>query len=468
MPTLTARSRFSLSPAAMLAWHARPGAFERLSPPWVDVRVRERPAALRAGESFILDLGLGPLHRAWHGRLTRVDAGGFTDDLVRGPLPAWRHDHCFFPDGAGCRLEDRVTFTMPGGQVGAHVAGTYIRRQMERMFAWRHMRLRADLAVPETPPLGARVAISGASGVIGAPLADMLTTRGHTVLRLVRRPPATPDEVFWQPGAGSRGGQIDPAALEGVDAVVHLAGESISRGRWTAAKKERIRESRLAGTRLICQTIANLSRRPRVLLAASGTGYYGDRGDQELHEDAGVGSGFLAEVARDWEAAVEPAVQAGVRVVNLRIGVVLAARGGLLPAMLPWYRLGLGLVPGTGRQWWPWVGLDDTVNAILHAMNADDLRGPLNVVSPAPAVAADVCAALAKALDRPLLMHAPDWAMRAAAGEKADAVFASARAAPDRLRQSGFRFTHPGLDAALRWELGLVTPAEAGVGMEWT
>jgi uncharacterized protein (TIGR01777 family) len=299
-----------------------------------------------------------------------------------------------------------------------------------------------------------RIAITGSSGLIGAALVERLTAEGHFPLRLVRRKAELPGEVFWQPGPGPRGGQVEEKGLEGIDAAVHLAGEPVFDGRWTEAKKQLIVSSRVEGTRLLAQTLASLERRPRVLIAASGIHFYGDRGDQELTEDASLGSGFLAEVCRDWEAAAEPARQAGIRVVHLRIGMVLSMRGGALKSMLPVFRLGLGCVIGRGTQWWSWVRLTDVLGSIMHAVAREDVRGPMNVVAPVPVRAAEFSATLARVCDRPLLARVPMWALRAVLGERAETLGLSTRGLPERLRRSGYRFTHPGLEGALRAELG--------------
>jgi uncharacterized protein (TIGR01777 family) len=270
----------------------------------------------------------------------------------------------------------------------------------------------------------------------------------------VRHKAELPGEVFWHPGAGARGGQIEEKALEGIDAAVHLAGEPIFNQRWSRQKKELILSSRVEGTRLLARTLANLERRPGVLVVASGIHFYGDRGDQELTEDAGVGSGFLAEVCRDWEAAAEPARQAGVRVVHLRFGIMLSRRGGALAAMLPTFRLGLGCVMGRGTQWWSWVALDDAAGAVLHAISREELRGAVNVVAPKAVTAAQFAATLARVCDRSLFASVPAWAMRMGLGERAEVLMSSTRGVPEKLKRSGYRFVEPELEGAMRAEMG--------------
>ncbi len=297
-----------------------------------------------------------------------------------------------------------------------------------------------------------RVAVTGASGLVGAALTEAMGKSGHSVVRLVRRKAeaGVGGEVFWQPGPGPRGGQIEVEGLAGVDAAVHPAGEPVFDGPWTERKKQAILSSRVEGTRLLARTLASLERRPRVLVAASGIHFYGDRGDQELTEEASIGSGFLAEVCRDWEAAAEPARQAGIRVVHLRIGMVLSRRGGALASMLPAFRLGLGCVLGKGTQWWPWVGLEDVVGAVMHAMAREELRGAVNVVAPVPVRAGEFAATVARVCDRPLLARVPMWALRMGLGARAEVLGLSTRGVPEKLRRSGYKFMHPGLEGAVR------------------
>lgn len=302
-----------------------------------------------------------------------------------------------------------------------------------------------------------RVAISGASGLIGGRLAATLASRGCRVDRLVRRAPAPGGtDVRWDPAAGT----IDAAALEGVDAVVHLAGESVAVGRWTPARKEAIRRSRVDGTRLLAETLARLHRPPRVLISASGVGYYGDRGDEAITEDSAAGTGFLADVCRAWEAATEPARRAGIRVVNLRIGMVLAAEGGALARMLVPFRLGLGGVIGSGRQHVSWIALEDLMGAIQHLMVAESVSGPVNVVAPDPVMNRELTKTLGRVLRRPTLAPLPAPIVRLLFGEMGQSLLLEgARVLPARLQASGFHFVHPGLEGALRSELGRVVPA---------
>lgn len=291
-----------------------------------------------------------------------------------------------------------------------------------------------------------RVAVTGASGLIGSALVERLAEEGHQVLRLVRRPPRGAGEARWDPDAE----HFDAGALNGVDAVVHLAGESVV-GRWTAEKKAAIRRSRIHSTRILADGLARLADPPRVLACASAVGFYGDRGDEVMHEGSSAGSGFLAGVVSEWEAAAGPANRAGIRVANLRFGVVLSARGGALAQMLPAFRLGAGGRIGSGRQWMSWISLDDAVGATMLALGDSGVSGPVNVVAGA-VPNADFTGVLGGVLHRPAVIPVPTFALKLAYGAEmvGETLLASQRAEPRRLRESGYRFAHPELEGALR------------------
>jgi len=290
------------------------------------------------------------------------------------------------------------------------------------------------------------IALSGASGLLGSALRPALTTAGWQVRPLVRRTPH-PGEVRWDPAAGT----LDAAALAGVSAAVHLAGESIAEGRWTEAKKAAIRSSRILGTRLLSESLARLPQRPEVLVSASAIGIYGDRGDAPLNEDSTLGSDFLAEVGKEWEAATAPAADAGIRVVHLRLGIILARDGGALPRMVRPFLLGAGGPIGSGRQWMSWIALDDAVRVVLEVLQNPEARGPFNAVAPEPVRNADFAARLGEVLHRPALIPVPAFALRLLFGEMADAaLLSSQRVLPARLGALGFEFRHPTLSGALR------------------
>jgi uncharacterized protein (TIGR01777 family) len=290
----------------------------------------------------------------------------------------------------------------------------------------------------------ARILVSGSSGLIGAALIRVFKLSGYEITCLVRGAVSGKEQIQWDPAR-----PLAPELVSGFDAVVHLAGESIV-GRWTEARKRRIRESRVQGTRRLAEALAQAPQRPRLLISASAIGYYGDRGDEILHEDSSSGSGFLAEVCREWEAATEPAAKAGIRTALMRFGLVLSSSGGALQKMLPPFRIGVGGNMGNGRQWWGWIDIDDLVGAVLHVMKTETLRGPVNVVAPSPLTNAEFTKTLASVLSRPAILPMPAFAARLAFGQMGDELLlASQRVEPAKLIASGYVFQNPDLRAAL-------------------
>jgi uncharacterized protein len=291
------------------------------------------------------------------------------------------------------------------------------------------------------------ILVTGSTGLIGSELVSLLKKNNHRVIRMVRKTPVGRDEVRWDPTSGIS----DKTSIEGVDAVVHLAGENIAAGRWTPEQKRRIRESRIQGTRLLAQSLAYLFDPPKVLISVSAVGYYGDRGDTRLDENSAPGSGFLPELCREWEAATAPASQRDIRVVNPRLGVVLSADGGSLSKMLTPFRLGIGGRIGSGKQYISWIAIDDLVRVLEHAIQDESLRGPINAVAPFSVTNLEFSKILGRVLSRPSFMALPSFAARLIWGQLADEVLlASARVSPARLLQSNYKFLYPNLEAALR------------------
>jgi uncharacterized protein (TIGR01777 family) len=295
---------------------------------------------------------------------------------------------------------------------------------------------------------GGKIAVTGASGLVGQALVPALRDNGYEVLRLVRRVPRAQDEVEWDPAAGT----IDLEALKGVAGAVHLAGENIGSGRWTEAKKTKIRDSRVQGTRLLAGALAKLSSKPRVLVSASGINYYGTSASEPVDEHSESGSGFLASVCRQWEAATSAAHDAGIRVVIARFGMVLSSEGGALEKMMIPFKLGVGGRLGHGMQYMSWITREDLVSAILFALKRDDLGGPVNFVSPSPVTNADFTATLGRVLKRPAVFPVPEFALRLALGSEManELLLGSLRVIPAELHGHGFEWRHPTLEPALR------------------
>ncbi len=446
-----------VSAAVAFAWHERPGALERLIPPWEKVELVSREGeGLQPGSRITLRTKIGPVSTEWVAEhRERVPGRLFSDVALRGPFAHWEHRHEFSDtsDG-GCVLRDRIAYALPGGAAGRALGGKTVRRRLERLFSWRHATTREDLrfALDHIEARRLRVLVSGASGLIGRALVPFLRTQGHEVLRLVRGEPRSPEEVEWRPEAGvvklERAGEID--------AVVHLAGAGIADKRWTQARRREIRDSRVNGTRLLAEALAARARPPRVVVGGSAIGYYGHAGEAWLDETSPVGEGFLAEVTRAWEAAWAPLDAAGTRRVYLRTGIVLSPAAGALAKLLLPFRLGLGGRVGHGRQWWSWISIDDQVGAIAHALSTEALRGPLNAVAPAPVTNAEFAATLGRVLGRPALLPTPSAALRLALGRGLtdEALMASQRVRPMALAATGYRFRHENLEVALRHVLG--------------
>lgn len=437
----------------LFAWHERPGAFERLSPPWADVRVVERTGGIRDGDRTVLEMRKGPIRRRWVAvHKEYVPGVQFADEQASGPFASWLHVHRVRSEGhSSSVLEDAISYRLPLGPVGERLLAGAARRELERLFRYRHTQTVNDLTRHQAYSRRTmRIAVTGASGLIGSALVPFLTTGGHEVVQLVRNRPPREGEIAWDPVQG----HVDGASLEGIDAVIHLSGEPIPK-RWTETRKRAILESRRDSTRLLASTLARLRQPPRVFLASSGIGFYGDRGDELLTEASPGGDGFLAEVCRAWEDATAPASDVGIRVVNLRKGIVITPRGGALARLLTPFRLGLGGRVGSGAQWWSWIGLEDVLGAMLFLLFSDSVSGPVNLTAPEPVTNRAFAKILARLLNRPALLPLPAVGVKILFGQMGEeSLLASQRALPAKLEAAGFEFLHPRLEQALAHELG--------------
>lgn len=459
MPSFEMRSEVPAPAAEVFAWHARLGALRRLLPPWENARIIERQSGLEEGARTVLRFRRGPVALRWVAVHRRPEPGlVFVDEQERGPLAEWRHTHRFTPlDEGRSVLEDQIEYSLPLNSLTEPLAGRLVHRELERTFHFRHRRTANDLSRHrEYAGEALRIGITGASGLIGTQLSAFLSAGGHSVFSFVRRDPRPgSEEIYWQPSRG----QIDTHALGGLDAVVHLAGRSIAAWRWTSRVRREIRESRVASTRLLAEALAGLSTPPRTLITASAEGYYGDRGHERLDEGSGPGRGFMSEVCQEWEAAADPAREAGIRVVNLRFGVVMSAAGGMLAAMLPIFRAGLGGRLGEGWQYVSWIALDDLLGAILHTLRDERLRDAVNATAPAPVTNRQLTHVLGGALRRPTLIAVSSRLIRTLLGQMGEELLLySARVEPRRLEAAGFRFFYPSLEDALSFELGRCRP----------
>ncbi len=454
MPHFRYRSHFPAPPEEVFAWHMRPGALERLSPPWIQVRVLKREGGIDDGGTIVLGIKRGPTELKWEVRHTAFEENRhFQDEQVSGPFEKWVHAHRFIPsDEGGCFLEDEIEWSPPLGSAGRFFAEGFIYRELERLFLFRHHRLRNDLALHgrySGRPL--TVVLTGASGLIGGALKDFLTSGGHSVRWLRRGRGAHREGTFWDPRAEG----MDPGVFQGADAVVHLAGESLASLRWSEEKKEKILQSRRRGTALVSRTLAGMDRPPQLLISGSAVGYYGNRGNESVTEESGPGSGFLAMVCREWEGATGAARKAGIRVVTLRTGFVLSPLGPGLGRMLPPFKAGLGGRIGSGRQYMSWIDLDDQVGLVHHALVRPGVSGPLNATAPNPVPNSAFTDTLGRVLGRPTLIPLPALAVTGILGEMGrELLLNGARVLPRKAEDTGYEFLFPNLEDSLRFQLG--------------
>lgn len=461
LSTFTRSVRIERPASEVFAWHERPGAFARLAPPWQKLEVVSQIGGIRDGARVSLRTKIGPVWVRWDvEHRNYVEGVQFRDVQVRGPFAHWEHAHRVEPvdGGRACLLTDEIQYRLPFGVIGRIAGGAFARKELERLFEYRHAVTKADVESASryisVRPM--RFLIAGASGLVGRALTAFLQTQGHTVMRLVRRATRERDEVFWNPAKG----EIDAQAMRGVDAVVNLSGEGVADARWSPERKDAIMRSRVDSTRTLVLAIAAVQSerlRPFVFVSASATGVYGNRGDEVLDEGATNGTGFLADVCTAWEREAVAADALGVRVVELRTGVVLTPAGGALAKLLPVFRAGLGGRLGDGRMWMSWISLDDLTAAIYHAVLDRRCDGPVNAVAPQAVTNAEFTRVLGKVLRRPAVLPVPAGALSAVFGEMAEeTLLSSARVVPAKLTEAGHVFRHENVESALRHLLGRV------------
>lgn len=457
MPTFEKSSELPVSAEEAFAWHCRPGAFLRLAPPWESIELLSSDGVAE-GSRATIRMKIGPFSEKWIAEHHDIVEGRQFQDLqVSGPFSKWDHTHLMEPAlGDRCILTDRIEYRPPLGFLGQMFGGRLIQKQLERTFQYRHAVTTSDLkfhsAYSEEPAM--KVAIGGSTGMVGSSLVSFLTTGGHDVARLSRGGPSSNDgtsNIVWDPSKGT----IDAAALEGMDAVVHLGGHNIAHGRWTEGMKRLIRDSRVNSATLLSKTLAGLANPPKVFVCASAIGFYGDRGDEIMTEDSEPGLTFLSETCKEWEESTAAARDAGIRVVNLRIGVVLSPQGGALQKMLLPFKMGGGGVVGNGQQWMSWVCLDDLPRIILHAIQTESLSGPVNATAPGVVDNREFTKTLGRVLKRPTIIPMPAFIVKLAFGEMGEELLlGSTRTVPNRLQDSGYEFAYPELEPALRHLLG--------------
>lgn len=435
------------------AYHDRPGALQRLVPPWESVELEYSDHSLAVGSRVVMKTKVMGVPLRWVAKHTEYDPPNlFADTQVSGPFASWDHRHEFSSldsDPNRSQLRDHIRYRLPMGKLGKFFGSAKARKTIEAMFAYRHRITRDDLQLSMDYPMAPmKVAVSGSSGMVGSSMSSLLTLLGHQVHPIVRSLNSDQSSIAaWS-------SPDEAAKLSGADAVIHLAGKSIASARWTDKVKKEIRDSRVGKTRQLCESLASLENKPKVLICASATGIYGDRGDEVLNERSTPDDDFLADVAKEWESACQPAIDAGIRVVNARFGIILSPSGGALQKSLTPAKM-MGGAMGSGKQWWSWIALDDVVGALYHAMATESLSGPVNFVAPAAVRNRDFAKTLGRVLGRPALFPAPAFALRLALGQMADdLLLSSTRVEPAKLIDSGYQFRFSDLESFFQYSLG--------------
>jgi uncharacterized protein len=457
-----------ISSNELFAWHVREGAFERLNPPWQQFKVIERKGNIQNGGTVKIKMKIaGPIHITWLVKhFDYIEGKQFRDSQTKGLFSSWTHTHLFNSfENSSSILDDHIEYSLPGGILAERIASSLMDKKLNQMFDYRHRLTNGDLRIHATVnkirgngrPM--TIGITGSSGFIGSSLIPFLTTGGHRVIRFLRHPVSESNDfknvksIQWNASSASLNDEIEN---ENIDAVINLAGENIF-GRWTKEKKKRIFDSRVNTTQSLCNLLSSVDKPPKVLVSASATGYYGDRGDEILTEESPPSSSsFLSYVCRNWEEATQIAKESGIRVVNLRIGIVLSSSGGMLSKILPLFKLGLGGRIGNGNQYMSWIGLDDLLGLILYAMADNSITGPVNAVSLNPITNADFTTTLGKVLSRATKFSIPENMVKLPLGEELAnaAILTSSRVFPESLIKMRYRFHYPYLESVLRHTLG--------------
>jgi uncharacterized protein len=457
------RSEYPCSANELYTWHGRKGALERLLPPWEKISVIARHGGIEPGGMVELEMHAGPLPYLFRARhVDNVVGKMFRDIQEKGPFSSWSHTHYFSDSAQGALLQDQLEYVLPVHRLLPGFIKGHVERSLQQLFRHRQTVLREDINLhrrSSTTPM--KILVTGASGVIGRDLLPLLTTGGHQVFTLVRRrPDPAKDEIFWDPTKGI----LQESELPDIDGVIHLAGEYIGLERWSKEKKRRVIDSRIQGTGLLAKTLATRTRPPQVFLCASAVGYYGDGKDTLIDEHQPPGNDFISEVCRLWEKGTEPARDAGIRTVFMRLGVGLTPRGGALQRILANSHLGCIRRFGGGGQYISWISRDDMVAAMLHCLTCPLLDGPVNITAPEPVTNAELMRTIARVMRRPLLFPLPGWFLKMIYGQMASEILLSGcRVSSQKLQDSGFIFRHPTLETALRSLLGK-EPAQETIG----
>jgi uncharacterized protein (TIGR01777 family) len=427
-------------------WHTMPRAINRLTPPWEKVKIISHPASLVENEKVHVRLS-GLID--WHLKIFNIIEGKtFSDTQLIGPFLDWTHIHSMQTvNESSSLLVERISFKLP--ILDSILSSWVCNYKLKPLFDYRFRTLFHDIKIHYKlkDKKHMKVLITGSSGLVGSALLDFLASGGHQVFKLVRQDPLSPNEINWNPESQ----KIDLAKLENFDVIIHLAGENIANKRWTKSQQKKIADSRILGTRFLVDSINKLQNPPHTFISASAIGFYGDRGEEILSENSSAGSDFLADTCIKWEQETKSFKNKSIRVVNARFGIILDPRAGALSKLLPIFWIGGGGILGNGKQWMSWIALDDVLGSLMHIINTPSISGPVNIVAPNPLKNSDFTKVLAKVMFRPALFPAPAFALRLALGKMADALLlSSTRVEPKILNETGFEFSYPDLESALK------------------
>lgn len=440
---LVFRSLIEHSSEKVLQWHLNPQNFERKTPPWL----RIKPLSSAEGQ-IIFKMKMGIFWKKWIlERQEELEGKSYTDMQIEGPFKYWKQIRRVHPiDQHSCEWEEEIHFLAPYPFMKGR-----IKKALKRSFDWKIETLIHDLQVYKlysVPPLN--ILVSGSSGLVGRGIIPFLRGAGHRVTRLVRNGEKEEDTLIWDPKTGN----LENQDFNAFDAVIHLAGKNIGSSRWTPKHKEEIFTSRCRDTWVLTQLLTRLQKIPKTFICASAVGIYGNRGNEQIHEEICSGKGFLADVCQNWENASNNIENKGARVVHARFGVVLSSRGGMLARLLPIFRIGLGVIMGSGKQYMSWISLDDLLYGLYHVLNKEELKGAFNFTTPNPETAEEFSQKLAQALHRPLFFRIGERPLHFFLGEMADEMLLSSiQAIPTKLLGSGFQFHYPTIENAFEREI---------------